>query len=258
MILFNQDKIRQHLLRQDVTMHLFETIDSTNQFLQTLPLDQAIHICLAEQQTAGRGRLQRAWHSPFGQNIYFSCRYFLKNHLEALSGLSLLAGLSVAETLQALQLPQNVFLKWPNDVMYDQHKLAGILVEIQKITSEGCYVIIGIGINVNMTETTAITQSWTSLKKMLAVDIDRNVLCAHLIDQLFRDLNRFELHGLKDFLPLWRARDYLFQKHVTLQTPLSLITGMAQGVDEVGRLIVRLTDGTQQLMTSGEATIVKQ
>ncbi|MDX1901803.1 MAG: biotin--[acetyl-CoA-carboxylase] ligase [Gammaproteobacteria bacterium] len=259
MILFNQEKIRQHLMRQDVVMHLFDKIDSTNQFLHSVPLDQTTHICLAEQQTAGRGRLQRNWHSPFGQNIYFSCRVFLKNHLDALSGLSLLAGLSVADTLQALHLPEKILLKWPNDVLYERHKLAGILIEIQNVAAEGCYIIIGIGINVNMVDdATSITQHWTSLKKMLDVDIDRNMLCAHLIDQLLRDLKHFESHGLEPFLPAWEARDYLLQKDVTLQSPQGIIEGIAQGIDGLGRLKVHLADGSNRLISSGDTTIVKK
>ena len=213
-----------------VRIHLFKTIDSTNHWLQSNHrncLKQGeIAVCLAEQQTRGRGRHQSHWYSPFAQNLYFSLCYHFGNGKANeqqscclkdngyLNGLSLVVSLSTCKAIeQSYLLPYPLSIKWPNDVFCEGKKLAGILIELQMQPDGICDATIGIGINVNMTRTphpvhqttqrhpSPIQQPWTSIRLLNHVSQDRNILCTALIDQLLEDIKRFEQEGLTD---LWR------------------------------------------------------
>jgi BirA family biotin operon repressor/biotin-[acetyl-CoA-carboxylase] ligase len=131
LILLNEAHIKQGLQNKNIDITVFETIDSTNNYLKTFIGDQKIRVALSEHQTNGRGRLGRSWHSPFGCNLYFSCIYPFEKDINSLSGLSIVAGLAIVNSLKQFNLPGQLLLKWPNDVIYQDKKLAGTLIEIQ-------------------------------------------------------------------------------------------------------------------------------
>jgi BirA family biotin operon repressor/biotin-[acetyl-CoA-carboxylase] ligase len=249
-----------------IQLDIFKTIDSTNEYLKKdMPSMNAlmyspIHICLTEQQTQGRGRLGRHWHSPFGQNIYFSCRYALKREVTELAGLSLVVSLATLKTLQIYVPNQSLWVKWPNDIVYQSSKLAGCLIEVQAETHGACHVIIGIGINVNMQDNAydAITQKWTSLHKLTGKLVDRNDVCATLINQLLTDLKRFETQGFETFIEAWNQVDCLFNRALTLTCLDKSIHGIAKGIDTQGHLILQLADGSRKTFSAGDTTIKKK
>jgi len=130
MIPLDENSIRSHIkpteINQPLYFHLLNTIHSTNRFLKEIPSSEGITICCTEKQTQGRGRFGRTWHSPFGENIYFSARWHVQCELSCLSGLSLVVSLAVLNTLNELGLTDNLSIKWPNDILWHEKKLIGL------------------------------------------------------------------------------------------------------------------------------------
>jgi BirA family biotin operon repressor/biotin-[acetyl-CoA-carboxylase] ligase len=156
-------------LTQQVDVQIYAKLPSTNTYFIDNKKEIFVNptFCLAEQQSAGKGRLGRVWHSPYGRNIYLSCRWELPCEVSKLSGLSLVVGLAVVRALNYL-LPQERFqLKWPNDIWHKGKKLGGILIEMLAEAHANAVVIIGIGLNVNMQQDDdSIGLPWTSLSQI--------------------------------------------------------------------------------------------
>lgn len=247
MILLNEAKILENL-PLPVNLHLAQTIDSTNRYLKALPASSSIEICCAEEQTQGRGRFGREWHSPFGENIYFSGRWHLNTDLSRLSSLSLLIGLAVLATLYKFKITQTILLKWPNDLIWEEKKLGGILVELIDQTS----VVIGIGLNIN-----SITQDkpWCSLYEITSKLFDRNLLITELIIQLDQHIQQFLQVGFEPFIATWQQFDSLYQKQITVSQPLQTISGVAQGINQMGQLILIDKQGVTHYLSSGETSL---
>lgn len=261
MILLDEALIRHHLASKAFTkeahFHLFATIGSTNQFLKELALDPAITICCAETQTQGRGRFGRRWVSPFGENIYFSSRWMLSCCLSSLSGLSLIVGLAIIASLADSQIHDDIRIKWPNDILWGQKKLAGILIEVIAETNGCAQVIIGIGLNVNTaTETSPLEDKpWCSLYEITKQHFDRNVLLAHLIHHLDQCLDRFLTLGFAGFSDKWQTVDYLYGKLINVNQPNCTLTGYACGVNELGQLCLRDTQGKLHYLSTGDTSL---
>ncbi|MCW8400894.1 biotin--[acetyl-CoA-carboxylase] ligase, partial [Legionella sp. PATHC038] len=179
LILLNKQKITEHLIAEKhispFELHLLTTLDSTNRYLKDLPLSNSVDICCAEIQTQGRGRFGRHWHSPFGENIYCSSRWNLNYDLAKLSGLSLVTSLAIVATLNELDLSSNIKIKWPNDILWDNKKLCGSLIEILAESNGNVQVIIGVGLNVNTdTQNNPLPDKpWCSLYEMTQKHFDR-------------------------------------------------------------------------------------
>ena len=261
LLLLDKTKIKKLLNTKSVQLEVYEEVDSTNdQVKKITDPKKKITVCLAETQTQGRGRFQRHWHSPFAQNIYISLLYPFNKDISELAGLSLVVGLAICKTLETCcELPKPLFVKWPNDVMYDDQKLAGSLIEIQAQTHDTCQVIIGIGLNVNMQldPTKKIKQTWCSLKSSTNQFYDRNILAASLIDHVTDYLDRFALNGLKSFLNEWRTRDYLSNKPVHLKSHHEELRGIGQGISELGHLLIKLNDNSIRAFSAGDTTLIK-
>ena len=220
--------IRQTLtpiLNQALTLHLFASLDSTNRFLKTHPTPTPLTCCISETQTTGRGRFGRHWHSPFGENIYcsFACRS--EGDPSHLSGLSLVISLAIHATLQRYT-NSPIAIKWPNDLLWHDKKLAGTLIEMTAECHGGTDLIIGIGLNVN-TQTQydkALERPWCSLRDIVGHTVDRNNLIAELITQLSQHLKRFNQVGFSAFHEQWDAYDYLKKRMTTLTKPNGTLT----------------------------------
>src|SRR3989338_3440808 len=256
--LLDADQIQQKLKNEKIQIHIFESLTSTNDYLKTLKRKQDIIICLAEQQTKGRGRFNRHWHSPFGKNIYLSCLYPFQKDLSELAGLSLVTSLAVLETLKTYAVP-SVFVKWPNDVLVQNKKCSGNLIEVQAETNGVSDAIIGIGMNVNrMADEASISQEWTSIQKATGKYIDRNECVVRLIQSLMTYLKRMEQHGFSSFVEEWVRQDLLTNKIITLKNLDQSIQGKVKGVNAQGYLLLQLHDGSERIFSSGEASIVKR
>lgn len=257
--LLNAEQIAQQL-KQPILIDVLETIASTNDYLKQQrkhPKNQ-IQACLAETQTAGRGRLNRDWHSPFGKNIYLSCLYPLQKDMSELAGLSLVVGLAVFRVLQTYANQHSLGVKWPNDILCDNKKLAGILIDVQAESHGQCMATIGIGVNVNMLQDeNYITQPWISLRALHQKLIDRNQLSAALLNELLRTLKLFEAHGFHHFLNEWLEHDVLQGQDIALKNVDHVVRGKVVGVNEQAHLMLELSDGTIRAFSSGEVSVVK-
>lgn len=244
-------------IEKNIDLQVFETIDSTNHYLKQFKNNKHIKICIAEQQTAGKGRFNREWYSPFGRNIYLSCLYPFQKDVSELAGLSLLTSLAVVKTLNDMGIRNNLFVKWSNDIVFEGKKLAGNLIEVQAETHAGCQAIIGIGLNVNMTQDqeNKITQQWASLGAILNNYVNRNGLCVALINNLVLYLKKFEMYGFGSFIEEWDQVDYLRHKSITLKIFNENITGKVLGINQQGYLLLQLADGSVRVCSSGEASV---
>ncbi|MDE2083369.1 MAG: biotin--[acetyl-CoA-carboxylase] ligase [Xanthomonadaceae bacterium] len=216
-------------------------IDSTNSELLRAAADGAadLSICLAEMQSAGRGRRGRTWLSPLGANVYFSVLKRFERGMGTLSGLSLAVGVALCEALEDCSAA-GIGLKWPNDVVVDGRKLAGILVEAGGEFLGPCFAVIGIGINLRLPDNVETGQPATDLARICGAAVpSRNRVVARLLAHLVVALDRFASTGFAPFAARYAARDALAGKHVRVQAAGGTREGIAMGVDARGALRVR-------------------
>ncbi len=245
--------LRQH--SQDTPLEVLNIVDSTNQFLkQKIGGLRTGHACVAEAQTAGRGRHGRNWISPFGANLYYSMYWRFDGGYQALSGLSLVVGVAIANSLNLLGVA-DVQLKWPNDVYVYGRKLAGVLVEVEGQIGGHCDCVMGIGINVAMPkDVNGITQPWIDLEEILGERIDRNRLCAVLADELITVLQQFEREQLTPFIQRWCELDCFRMRPIHLINGKQTISGIGRGIDKTGALLLE-QNGQIKPYVGGEISV---
>lgn len=261
-VLFDLDVIQQHLsveMSDYWQWHLSQSIDSTNAEAQRLMASAGGHrplVCLGEQQTAGRGRRGRTWVSPYGQNIYMTLVEPFSNGAQGLEGLSLIVGIVLADTLESSGYPE-VRLKWPNDLLLEGKKLAGILIEIAGDLNSDCVAVIGVGVNVLMRADagTQIDQAWTSLLQTSSHgELNRNKLVATFAEKLLLAMREFRRSGFQAFIPEWEKRDGWLGQSVTVTAGTSSSTGVHGGVNERGALRLLTAEG-EVLVNGGEVSL---
>ena len=255
--LLDSNIVKKKISHENIKLEIFETLDSTNDYLKTHTSCTDPHFCVAETQTGARGRMGRGWVSPFGSNLYMSLSYLFSEDISELSGLSLVIGISVVKALKSLTREIPLQLKWPNDIVVEGKKLGGILVDVIAEANGQCRVIIGLGLNVNMTQAT-VDRPWTSLELLLNRKIDRNELLANLMDSMLETIDQFRQNGLQAFMHEWNALDSLEGKFISLVCAGNEITGTARGVDTLGRLVLESTTGERKAYSSGDTTIVRK
>ncbi|MDD0975721.1 bifunctional biotin--[acetyl-CoA-carboxylase] ligase/biotin operon repressor BirA [Pseudomonas fontis] len=234
---------------------IYDEIDSTNaQGLRAVDAgQQAPFLVLAERQTAGRGRRGRHWVSPFAQNLYYSLVLRIDGGMRQLEGLSLVVGLAVMRTLQAAGVTK-AGLKWPNDVLVGDRKIAGILLELVGDPADVCHVVLGIGVNVNMQNADDVDQAWTSIRLETGQLVERNTLVAQLSANLQEYLERHRQYGFEALQAEWE------QAHLWQGCPVSLIAGVTRvdgivlGIDKQGALRLQV-DGVEKSFSGGELSV---
>ncbi|MAZ78212.1 MAG: biotin--[acetyl-CoA-carboxylase] ligase [Legionellaceae bacterium] len=260
--LLDNKKLASLLRHRSVKVETLEKVASTNDYLKQFTKDNdKIIACMSETQTKGKGRLQRQWHSPFGQNIYLSLLCPFEKDISELSGLSLVAGLAVCHAIEStIDLRGNQLkMKWPNDIFIDGRKLGGILIEIEAESNGFCQVVIGVGLNVNMEKALKreIDQSWASLLQMTEQYIDRNKLCAEIIDSIIDYFERFSSKGLAEYKSEWQKRDCLSNKNISVMSGNKKMTGACIGINNQGHLKIQDKSGKTSTLSSGDTTLLK-
>lgn len=261
-VLLELEKIQSHFSPNVAAYwhwHLYQDIDSTNAQAQRLLVEAGSRqplICISERQTSGRGRRGRAWVSPYGQNIYMTLVEPFTDGAQGLEGLSLIVGIVLADALESCGYPQ-VCLKWPNDLLIDNRKLAGILIEIAGDLTSDCVAVIGVGINVLMQPLVGaqIDQAWTSLLQAGGSgELDRNKLIAGFSEKLLIALARFRREGFQAFIAEWDRRDAWLGRPVSIVSGSNTLNGVHQGVNERGALKLLTVDGPV-LVNGGEVSL---
>ncbi|WP_123724302.1 bifunctional biotin--[acetyl-CoA-carboxylase] ligase/biotin operon repressor BirA [Pseudomonas protegens] len=236
-------------------VQVFDSIDSTNaQALRSV--DQACSapfLVLAERQTAGRGRRGRKWVSPFAENIYYSLVLRVDGGMRQLEGLSLVVGLAVMRALRECGVP-GAGLKWPNDVLVAQKKIAGILLELVGDPADVCHVVLGVGINVNMQSTNDVDQEWTSVRLEAGKLVDRNHLVARLNDVLASYLERHQRRGFSAIQEEWEQNHLWQGRAVSLIAGVNKVDGVVVGIDRQGALRLNV-EGEEKVYSGGELSL---
>ncbi|HEY9133678.1 MAG TPA: biotin--[acetyl-CoA-carboxylase] ligase [Dyella sp.] len=225
-------------------------LDSTSTELQRRSGEAPdLSVVLAETQSAGRGRRGRSWLSPPGLNLYLSCLKRFDGGFVALQGLSLALGVIVLRALESLDIV-GVGLKWPNDLLAAQGKLGGILVELSGEYQGPCAAVIGIGLNLRLTE--ALREQAGQPSQDMAslhggVPPDRNAVAAALIQALAEGLETFEREGFAGFAEAYRRHDLLLGKALRLTGAAGELEGIGAGVDLGGALLLETGEGLRRI-----------
>ncbi len=260
--LLNRSRILKHLGAAAADfrdrLHLLDETDSTNRHLAEL----ATHAktmngmaCLAEAQSGGRGRRGRAWVATPYHNLMFSMAWQFPGGPGLVSGLSLAAGLAVLQALEEYGV-SGAGLKWPNDMLWNNRKLAGLLADVQGEASGPTLVILGVGVNGYINRDTAehIDQPWVDLREILGEHIDRNRLAALVMRHLRSMFQEFAAKGFAPFREAWSSRHLYHGRRVRLIQGDREFLGTVEGIDENGGLIVRLAN-RKQVFHSGEISM---
>jgi BirA family biotin operon repressor/biotin-[acetyl-CoA-carboxylase] ligase len=231
--------------RRVAALSVLDEVDSTNSELQRRastrdPRD--VLVCLAERQSAARGRRGRNWIQPPGGGLAVSLLKRFEAPLAHLAGLSLAAGVAVARALERCGVPP-LGLKWPNDLVHDGRKLGGILVELGGGADGPCHAVIGVGVNCALGAAAArIDQPCTDLAA-LGARPSRNRLAARIVEELLQTLDRFAAAGFAAVADEFARRDVLAGHELEVSEDGGRRVGIGRGVDARGALRVAFADG---------------
>lgn len=239
-------------------LEIFDDIDSTNAYL--LGAGQAGApsgtLCLAERQSAGRGRRGRAWVSPYGANLYLSLLWRFAAGPGELGGLSLALGAVLAQVLEAAGV-NGIGLKWPNDLLWRRRKLAGLLLEVVAEAQGPSLVVAGLGLNTRLhgAQAQAIDQPWVDLDEILgAGGYSRNHIAALVAEAMTAAMEPYGREGLAAFLPLWRRYDRYHGEVVDIHLGERVISGLYSGISDQGDLLVEVA-GERRAFRAGEVSL---
>ncbi|MBR5421738.1 MAG: biotin--[Lachnospiraceae bacterium] len=233
--------------------------ESTNEDAKYMAEEGKEHgsLVVADAQTAGRGRRGRSWESPPGQDIYMSLLLRPDFSPEKASMLTLLMAVSVAEVINGLYPDMKVNIKWPNDILVGERKICGILTEMNAEPDYIHNVIIGVGINVNRKDfPPEIEEFATSLRLVHGEMIDRAQIIVGIMDYFEYYYGIFaERLDVSDFVHIYDGYLVNRGREVRVLDPKGEYSGVAEGINDKGELIVKLPDGSSTTVASGEVSV---
>jgi BirA family biotin operon repressor/biotin-[acetyl-CoA-carboxylase] ligase len=257
------DQIYEGLLTTRVgnKIHHFSAVDSTNSHARRLAEQGAPEgeVVVAESQTHGRGRLGRPWVSPPYINLYLSVILRPKLPPTDAPQITLMAAVALAEALAPF-IPVIPSIKWPNDILAEGRKLAGILTESACHDDRIDFVILGIGVNVNYAVESmpdSIRKHATSLITLGGASVCRESVLRRLIQDLDRCYGELEETGFQALAPRWEARFELRGKKVRVEMTDRIISGTATGIDRNGALVLEDSRGGIQRVVAGDVVPVR-
>ena len=243
-------------------IEILDSTPSTNTLMLQRAMQGAAHgtVLAAEWQSSGRGRMGKTWHSALGNALTFSLLWRFESGLSSLAGLSLAAGVALIRALHSFGIDQ-VKLKWPNDVLSEERKVAGILIEAQGDMLGPSTVVIGIGLNLSLPPTLLpqLGQAVTALSDLVAeADVampERNALLAKILLELQNVLQTFSAHGFAALRTEWEGYHAWQNKNVLVVLPDgSHASGLAVGVTDQGALILERGQETR-IFHTGETSL---
>jgi len=236
------------LLPKDLECHFFDSIESTNLFLSNRPFSNKVQLCLAREQTQGKGQYGRHWESQRDGSILFSIRRNFPQECN-LNGLSLVVGLAIVKVLERECLVEGFKIKWPNDIYFEGKKLAGVLLESQ-IQSKNQSVVIGVGINYALDQSMTFEIPWTDLANITKTLPDIKLLTAEIINNILVMSEHFSAFGFNDFQSDWKRYDMLQGKKVKCTDLKDSFEGEVLGVNSKGALKIFTKNGVKELYSS--------
>ncbi len=244
------------------TIHFFERVGSTNDGAFELARNGASDgtVVIADSQTEGRGRLQRKWISPPGLNLYISV--ILRPAIPAKDAplLTLVSSIALAETIKNEGATPSI--KWPNDIFIEGKKAAGVLTEMQPKGDRVDFVVVGIGVNLNITkelmktEMKDIAEIATSIRETIGREVDRSAFTATLINNLEKWQEKFQTEGKNPIIQEWMKMCGMINRRVKIKFNEKEIEGIACGVDENGCLILKKDDETIESVVAGDLILL--
>jgi len=242
--------------RLGATLHYFQEIGSTNTHARELAERGADEgeIVIAETQTHGRGRLGRRWESPPFTNLYLSL--ILRPTLPPRHApqITLAAAVALVETVGSF-LSGPPAIKWPNDILFDGKKLAGILTEAACDAGRVEYVVLGIGLNINYriaAMPAELRQRATSIVDLAGTNVSRESVLVRLIQDMDRCYGELEESGFEALRPRWEAHFALRGQRVQVELGGQTVVGRALGIDREGALIVEDDQGQRRSIVAGD------
>jgi BirA family biotin operon repressor/biotin-[acetyl-CoA-carboxylase] ligase len=238
------------------SLHYFSEIDSTNAYARRFAEQGAGEgtVIVAEAQIRGRGRLNRSWISPPFVNLYFSV--ILRPQLPPVHApqLTLMAAVALTDTIAEF-IPTSPIIKWPNDILVEGKKLAGILTESSCNSERIEFVILGIGVNLNYPVASmpeGIRERATSIVSLTEKNVSREAFMRRLIQDLDRCYGELEEVGFDSLAARWEAFFGLRGKKVRVEMPDQNVIGTARGIDRDGALILENQRGARQRIVAGD------
>ncbi len=258
----NFSKIKEHIKAKKVgnTLFVYRQTDSTNNALLKLAGDGSAgdgSVAISDSQTAGRGRLGRAWKSPPGCNLYLSVMLCPDISPQESAVFTFLASCALFDTFSDYGVGCSI--KWPNDILVDGKKISGVLTELGISDGKVDHLIIGIGVNLNLSrefikkKMKDISDKTTSLSIVLGEETNREEFAGRLISSIDRFYAEFRNHGSSAVIKNWSDRWGFEGKEVSIDVSGEIVSGTAERVDENGFLYLRTRDGTLKRVIAGDA-----
>ncbi len=216
-------------------------------------------VIIADGQTGGRGRRGRAWVSPPGKNVYMSIIVTPGVPPVQAAVLTLMTAVACASAIRRLS-PVPVSIKWPNDLMVSDRKLGGILTEIKADMDRISYAVIGIGVNINLEVDDApddIRSIATSLKYETGRPQSRTKYAIEILDEMEKWYGIFMKKGKRPVLEEWLRLTSTIGKTVNVTIGDTLLTGTAEKINDEGMLMLRLSDNSLKVISSGDVTVLR-
>ena len=240
----NKQKILKNLPKDDVTLDIFNTIDSTNEECKRIELKKGFHVIISEHQTMGKGRLGKAWSSPSSGNIYMSI--YSKESINV-APLSLIVGLICANVINSMIKTKDIGLKWPNDIILANKKIGGILIE-KEVMGAKINNIVGIGINLNHPN----KEKWWGDLSSYKISSMRN----ELINDILRNYIQFCEYGMDSWQERWHELCVHMNSNIKIKHNEKIIeTGFFDGISADGSLQLRLANNKIINYEHGEISI---
>lgn len=237
---------------------IYPVISSTNDAVaQSLQKkSQSGVVCLAEMQSAGRGRRGRTWLSPPAGTFYGSVGWVFNEGFQVVEGLSLAIGVAVIQALNTCGV-EGLQLKWPNDIVWQGKKLGGILIEMNAEVGGSCQVVVGVGINLALPQTVKkqIDQEVIDLRE-INPNINRQQITATIVSHLLLVLSDYAVQGFKAYRQTWKSYDALLGVPVKVLGLTQNIEGIGAGIDEQGAFLIKTATGIEAI-SGGEVSIRK-
>lgn len=240
----------------------YKKLDSTNDAAYELA-EKGIKegtVILAEEQAKGKGRHGRTWTSPARGGVYMSCVFRPDMTPNEISRITLIAAVSVAKAIRVVTgLPATI--KWPNDILVNGRKVCGILTEMKAEQDAIDFIILGIGINVNM-PAGHLPKGATSLKEEMRSGgsdtiISRIELVKRVLEELERDYFLLKSSGSKPIIEEWKHFSDMLGSRVKVVLQNRSFEGLAHNLDPDGALIVRLESGILEKVSSGDIVMLR-
>ena len=254
-------EIRKHLAAETVGEKLFvyDEVDSTNDVLIGLIGEGTATdgtVVVSDSQTAGKGRLGRRWVSPAGSNLYLSALFCPEISSQESSVFTFLASCALVDVFSGYGVDATI--KWPNDILVGGRKISGVLTELG--TSDGAvdYLVIGIGVNLNLPEEFIrremedISEKTTSLSILLGEDVSRERFCAELVSALDRLYREFRRRGTQAIVDMWIDRWGFVGEEVSVDVSGEVVCGVVERVDANGFLYLRTDEGDLRRVITGD------